>query len=299
MPRILEDLLRFKFGNGFVLAAQIISILLLLYFLLYKSLKDLKEAQAFPALAVIYMLFSAAFILIFIGYFGYTTKSYLAGFEEHYRNYHNTHDRYVDEDRVAEIRFYQTLISIALPFVLSAFVANFSKAFSTLNSLEVGLLNDTKLSVLSLGKTTKLSEGFLRFVIAVAFIAIEKQLSDWNHGGNFSFVGLFQSLAGVIAGLYLFLLCWYAILAKKVWFVPAFRWWRFLTPVQFAAGVALSLFLLFFSRVSDENVKVWANWLSLWFLLMLALAAIIIGIVTSAEVLGRKESKINGIVAAE
>jgi hypothetical protein len=290
MLHLIEEFRHFRFDTGFVFIAQVISILLLIYFL-GKSFRELKDVHSLPALGVIYMLLSAIFILIFIGYFGTTTKDYLSWFEFNYRNYFNSKDRYVDEDRVADIQFYKFWMSIALIFVLSAFVINFSKAFSTLNSLELGVLNGEKLSELTLGNRRIFFEGLLRVIIALVFIAIEKELADWNRGGKYDFVELFRFLGWVIAALYLFLLIWYLILRKNVWSRPKFKVWRFLTPIQFAAGIVLALIYRFFSSINDENIPDWTRSFLAFVILMMVLATIIIGIVAATEILGHREKK--------
>jgi hypothetical protein len=307
MWHLLKEVFSFTLGDvhSIVFVAQIVSLFALVYFLsksyrrLYIDLNAAHGSHNFPALGVAYTFLSAVFIFIFIGYFDEITEHYQKLLHFSYINYYTSKNLYVDEivqDDIQEARYW---IALSLPFVLTAFAMNFSKSFSTLNSLELGLLNGQKIESLSLSKNRIHLERVLRVLIAFAFIAIEKEFSDWDHGGKLNFVGTFYSLSIEIAVLYLVLLIWLFVLFKPAHHQSNFKNWCYLAPVQFSMGLILSIVYFFFSSINETYILWWKKRLYISAISMITLSLLIITVVSALEFIRWRTNQDSGNTPTE
>lgn len=279
-----ERLSHITLGSGGILVAQILCYLSLLWFLgrsLWILVHDLRQKaelkngqvydKAFPALSILYMVFSTVFISFLISDFDEIISIFIKGYEMDYKIVHGVEslDLELSPVQQSNLEMINFVLTGCFCCILSIFAINFSKAFSTLNSLELGLLGSHKVEKLCEGRSRrKFCERLLRTFIAFFFIILEKELYEFryfNDTGNLIDPYLvkfqFSLLSKGIIILYLLLLTWFFLIIRPLVLKNKdFKWFRRLTPSQLIAGCCMGLSLLLISTACAANHNKWTMW---------------------------------------
>lgn len=250
----------FAVNNSWALTGQLITIIPLVWFS-YKILKNFKDEiinehnqqGAIPILAVIYTIISGCYCYNFIINF----DSIIITNQSKILDVLNVLDDSI---------FYMRAINLLTISALTAFTFNFIKSLYTLNSLEFGMLNNKALKeIFGYNKNKAIFEGFLRLIIAIIFIYIEKKLGKTSleilkpinsDALDFEDSNFFFSLGIWISSLYSSLFLWLIVLNKYLDTKKSIskKWYR-LSFYQFGCGLIIGLIFCFIGSPYTEKFK--------------------------------------------
>lgn len=285
MEHFLNKIRIINLGDSYLFYLQLICFSVLFYFfvkslfiLFYDIRKQLKlesgnvYQKGFPALSLVYLLFSAFFIFFFITSFDEIVKIFINGYTLIYKARAGSESLLDSELSITELNClenYRIAIKITLSIILSIFAINFSKAFFTLNSLEINKIGTLPLNeIFNNAKCYIRLERLIRFSIAVFFIIIEKQLYENEFmKENSSFLidlkelkPILLSLSKMILILYMLLLTWIFLIRKFLKGNNLFAAYIKYTPFQLLSGLGIAIIFLVYSLVNVNNLFNWSFW---------------------------------------
>lgn len=288
--------------NLWAIIPQCLTVLPIVWFF-YKSIKVIKAEilaehnakGAVPILAFIYMVFAIIFTFIFVRNFGEIIS------------YNNELMRNILANTKVITDYYEIYLlgmNSLTAVVLTAFIFNFFKSFFTLNALEFGLLNNISLkSIFNSSRFKAWLEGFLRFVIAFLFIAIEKELAftdtvelhQTSNSDAFHFQGnnFIEKIGWMTIFLYGATIIWlflmHVYMDKNEDKKNNFRgWWYTLSYSQYLSGFVVGLIFVWLGTMEIDDGEKIKLLLSGFLVIGLICSIVIVGSIVSNEIIIKK-----------
>jgi hypothetical protein len=280
MIYIYNKISSISLGDSYILLFQIICLIFLTYYLI-KSLVilfyDIRidkscTSKGFPALAIVYTLLSVLFILVYISSFDEILKIFDDGYTDIYKARAGCESFQDNELTFTEFKClenYRIAIRFTLLSILTLLAVNFSKAFYTLNSLELNKIATKPLNEILENKIVRIRfERTTRLLIAFFFIIIEKSFFEMNlYKNNSDLLIDLSKLKEIILEFSFLIFLLYFLLVVWIFKITCFlkgnndfKTFSKQTPFQLLCGLGISFIFFIISILTVNNLFNWSFW---------------------------------------